>query len=203
MNTTIARFAAPASISRLMWAGALAFGLGSCTEKPAEEAKPTEEAKPAEEGQKAPEVAAKPGEEGQKAAAPAVAAPVAVAPAPEPQIPPPADVCSELIMALKAKDEVKVLSLSTPASAAALSMEGAKARLMQALHEGMCGAAKVDGDMAVVMVQVGSASQDLPFAKADNAWRFDAPTYFSKYPPAPAAKAAHKAKAAHGKKHKK
>ncbi|RYF11858.1 MAG: hypothetical protein EOO40_02480 [Deltaproteobacteria bacterium] len=127
---------------------------------PAEAAKPIDAAKPLEMAKPAEPAAPK-----------------------EPAAPPPAEVCGQLIGAVKAKDEAKVLALSTPSTVGALGAEGAKEAVMVALANVTCGAAKVEGDNAVVTVTGGEVVQDVPFAKVSDMWKFDAAGYLSKYPP--------------------
>ena len=129
--------------------------------------------------------------EGEKEAIPAEGVKPAEAPPPapppppkEPAMPPPAEVCTSLINAIKAKDEAKVLSLSAPTTPGALGSEGAKEHLMTTLAAANCGAAKVEGDNATVAVTAEEVNQDLPFVKAADGWKFDGAAYLSKYPPA-------------------
>lgn len=116
-------------------------------------------------------------------------------PPPPPPAPKPEEACAALVTAVKAKDEAKVLALSTAASATALTPE-AKEHVMGELGAATCGAAKVDGPGATVALTGGAEPQDAPFVKDGNEWKFDAAAYLTKYPPA--AKNA-KGKAAKGK----
>jgi hypothetical protein len=150
------------------------------------------------------------GAEGE-AAAPAAegAAKPEAAPAPkEPPIPGPQDVCTTMLGALKAKDEAKVLSLSTPATAAALGAEGAKEHFWTALGPVTCGTAKIEGDNAMVPLTGGEAVQEAVFTKASDGWKFDGAQFLTKYPPAEKADKAAKGKGkgkkgkGKGKKHK-
>lgn len=194
-------------LRRVVWpvvmvCGALLAGPLACEEKPQGE----QEAAGAEgKTDSLKEGAAKPGEPVE------AASPTPPPPPPPPATPPPAESCTSLINALKAKDDAKVASLSTPTTQQALGAEGAKDHVTQALSNGTCGAAKVEGDTATVAVTAGEAGQDVPFVKAADGWKFDGAAYLAKYPVPEKAAKGKKGKPAHGakgaaaghKKHKK
>lgn len=153
---------------------------------------------------------AKPGTEA-AAAAGAAKGVEAAAPAPvkEVVLPSPQDVCNQLIEAAKAKDEAKVLVLSTPATQTAFAAEGVKDHVMGTLAAASCGVAKVDGDNAVVPLGATEPAQEATFSKAADGWKFDGAAFVAKYPvkvvkekaKKAAAKVQHKVKG-HDKKHR-
>ena len=169
-------------VRKLVWPMFLVCGVFTAF-LPACEEKTEEEAPPAAEGGKGT------GGESGGAAAPKKEE------APPPPAPKPEEACASLVTAVKAKDDAKVLALSTAASATALTPE-AKEHVMAELGAATCGAAKVDGPGATVALTGGAEPQDAPFVKDGAEWKFDAAAYLSKYPPA--AKNA-KGKAAKGK----
>lgn len=135
--------------------------------------------------------------------------PAAAAPAPvpvaakEPPAPGPQDICVALTGAVKTKDEAKVLASSTPATATALAVEGAKEHLMAALAPVACDVAKVDGETATVPLTGGAAPYEATFVKAADGWKFDGAAFLAKYPPAAKAAKGKKGAAAHEKAGKK
>lgn len=157
------------------------------------EEKSTPEAAEAEAGKSA---------EGKAVAeAPPPPPPPAPTPPPPPPMPSPAEVCANVVGAIKSMDDAKISGLSTPATSAAVAAKDVKDYLGKALGGGTCGAAKVDMDKATVMVTSGGASMDVPFVKLADGWKFDGAGFLEKYP----VKSAHgkKAKPEHGKgKHK-
>lgn len=157
------------------------------------------EAAPAAEGA-AKEAAAKAGDAAQPSAA--APAPVPVA-AKEPPAPSPQDICVALTGAVKAKDETKVLASSTPATATALAVEGAKEHLMAALAPTACGVGKVDGESAIVALSGGEVPYEASFVKAADGWKFDGVAFLAKYPLAAKAAKGKKGAAAHEKASKK
>lgn len=129
---------------------------------------------------------AKPGTEAAAAAgaAKAVEAGAAAAPAAvkEVVLPSPQDVCNQLIEAAKAKDEAKLLVLSTPATQTAFAAEGVKDHVIATLAAASCGVAKVDGDNAVVPLGATEPAQEATFSKAADGWKFDGAAFVAKYP---------------------
>lgn len=111
------------------------------------------------------------------AAAATATAQVKEAPMPSPQ-----DVCNSLIEAAKAKDEAKLLVLSTPATQTALATEGAKEHVFGTLAAATCGVAKVDGESAVVPLGATQPAQEATFSKAAEGWKFDGAAFLAKYP---------------------
>lgn len=172
----------------------LIFSTAACEEKTA--APEATEAKPAETA---------PVAEAPKAeAAPVVAAPAAK----EAALPGPADVCTTLCEAAKAKDDSKFLSLSTPATQTVLAADGAKEHILKTLGAATCGAVKLEGESASINLQGTTPAQEATFTKTADGWRFDGAAFLAKYPikvikekGKKAAAKAHQKAAAHQKHH--
>ena len=182
-------------VRKLVWPMFLVCGVLTAAFLPACEEKTEEEAPPAEAGKASGGEAAGAGAgTGAGTAGTGTGAAALKKEEPPPPPPKPEDVCTSLVTAVKAKDEAKVLALSTAGSATALTPE-AKEHVMAELGAANCGAAKVDGAAATVALTGGAEPQDAPFVKDGADWKFDAAAYLTKYPPAKGAKG----KAAKGK----
>jgi len=150
-----------------------------------------EEGAAAEGGEAAADAGAEGGEEAKEAGEAAAEGPAAV--------------CAKVIEAIKAKDVAAVVALCTEGAGEAITADSIGG-MATALGEANCGEATIDGDKATVAATAGEEKRDIPFAKAGDAWKFDAAAYAKAYPAAKAeeAKAEGKGKAkAKGKKKKK
>ena len=94
--------------------------------------------------------------------------------------------CAALIEAIKGGDNDAIKAASTEPMAAMLEDEAGKKAMVETLAEATCGEAKVneDGATAIVPVTAGEQNRDIPFAKVDGTWKFDAAKYVEMYPPA-------------------
>ena len=153
----------------------VAGGLATCEEKSASDAPEA-----AAEVAKAADAVAKTAE-GAAAAAP-TAAPTPPPPPAPPPMPSAAEVCGDVVMAIKGKNDAKFGGLVTPATTAALANHEAKEHIFKSLSEGTCGAAQVEEERATVTVSVMGASQDVPFVKLADGWKLDGVSYLEKYP---------------------
>ena len=121
---------------------------------PAEGAMPAEGAAPAE--------GAKPeGGEGEKAAAG------------------PGDACDKLLEAIGAKNVEGVVAM-TGEGADKITADSI-GHIQSTLASASCGDANVEGDKAIVPVTAGEETREIVFAKAGDAWKFDAAAYMAKY----------------------
>ena len=125
-------------------------------------------------------------------------------PPPPPPPPSPAEVCANVVGALRTKDDAKLTAVSTPASGTALAAKESKEHVVKLLAEGTCGMAKVEEDKATVTVTTGGQPVDVAFVKLGDGWKFDAVTFLEKNPAKAGHPAGKKGKEAHAKpKHKK
>ena len=161
-------------LRKTVWIGALVLaGATMACDDAAEEAPAEGEAAAGEEGG---EEAAAEGAEGAEAAEGAEGAEAAAEEAPGPDA-----ACKTLIEAIKAKKVEDVVAASTEGAADIIndkSIEGIAA----SLGEATCGEATVDGDSATVPATAGDVTREIPFAKVEDAWKFDAKAYAEKYP---------------------
>ena len=184
-------------IYQLTWPLALVMAGGVACEEKAQ----TEAAEVAAEAAKAgtdKAADAVAGKASEAAGAVGAAASTPPPPPPPPPMPSPAEVCGNVVAAIKAHDDAKLGMLATPASMTALATKEAKEHVGKALSEGTCGMAKVEEDKATVTVTTAGQPMDVAFVKLADGWKFDAVTFLEKNP-AKSPHAAKKGKETHGK----
>ena len=162
--------------NKVSWPLVALMGLvAACEEKSSTEPMEAEAGKPA---------AGKGAQEGAAAnlPPPAAQAPTPPPPPPPPPMPSPAEVCANVVAAVKSMDDAKIAGLSTPATTAAVATKEAKDHLAKGLGAGTCGAAKVDMDKATVTVTIAGAPVDVPFVKLPDGWKFDGAGFLEKNP---------------------
>lgn len=146
----------------------LGFVTAACEEKPA----PATVAPEASADAKAA-----PAAEAPKAGEPAAAAVAKEIPVVGPQ-----EVCGAIIDAARIKDDGKIVSLSTPATATAFNADGAKDHVFKTFATAACQPAKIEGDAATVVLGNTTPPQEATFTKTADGWRFDGAAFLAKYP---------------------
>lgn len=107
----------------------------------------------------------------------------AAAKEPVPEAPGPAAVCAEVLAAASAKNVEELVGDSLEGAAELITADTIE-HVAATLAEGACGEATVDGEKATVPVKVGEETRELGFAKAGDAWKFDAAAFLAANPAA-------------------
>lgn len=159
----------------------LGFVTAACEEKQAPA--PTPEAAADAKAPEAAAAAAEPTKGGEPVVAAAKDVPVVG----------PQEVCGAIIDAAHNKDDGKIVSLSTPATATAFNAEGAKDHVIKTFAAAACGAPKIEGDSATIALANTTPPQEATFSKSADGWRFDGAAFLAKYPVKAVKEAAKKA----------